>query len=340
VSEDILIFSVIVKIIEEEKKNNSNYFVRCRIPELEDSLREMSVNSSDNDLIRKIRSLKFELEAAVSGLKFSNMEKEEPESTLQAALKQIQSLNTEMEKAVSREKTAHLEKARMESALQTAMEQIQSVDTELKATVSRHETSHEEATMESELQTAMKTEMKAAETRQKTSHVEERQNITKTASSSEDSVNSSTETTIDFSKIQNMDAHLDKALEKVHQLEMLLSERENIITDLKKELAQYQTQKNDNAFKKHSVTNGLESQSLAPGQQAENDLLQKDLVIRNLEKQIDVQRQRARDDGNRDAVIIEKQACKIRMLTSLLQTRNRREKADTRTAWGTSAGNF
>jgi hypothetical protein len=120
-----------------------------------------------------------------------------------------------------------------------------------------------------------------------------------------------------------MDTHFEKALEKVHQLEVLLSERENVITDLKKELAQYQTQQDDNAFNEDSVTIGLESQTLAPVQQAENDLLQKDLVIRNLEKQIDVQKQRARDDGNRYAAIIEKQACRIRMLTSLLQTRNR-----------------
>jgi hypothetical protein len=59
----------------------------------------------------------------------------------------------------------------------------------------------------------------------------------------------------------------------VQHLKILLSEREK--KDLKKGLAKYETQKDDNTFKKDNVTNGLDNQSFVPGEQAENDVLQK-----------------------------------------------------------------
>jgi hypothetical protein len=82
---------------------------------------------------------------------------------------------------------------------------------------------------------------------------------------------------------------------------MLTPEEKDIEIDLRK-LVKHQIQENGIVCHNNRVTNGLEKQSLAIQQRAENTLLPKDLVITSV-----------------DAVMVEKKACRLRMLTNAVQ---------------------
>lgn len=257
------------------------------------------------------------------------MEKARIESRLVAAMDHNQSLKTELGASIARYEASHFEKAKLEPRLQVILQQNQSLRTDLRATSSRHEASHsEEARLQLKLQRALehvrvlKTYLKAVASRQGTSNLEQSQDMNNIASCSSQfprSVsqgNPSSQTTTDFSDIYNMDAQLNKIMERVNHLEMLLSKKENTKIDRKNELVKYKTQENGEDCNGNSFTNGMELQLLPKEEGKESNL-----VIRTLEKQIDVQMQRTIADKNKDAAIIEKQACKIRVLTGLLQAK-------------------
>jgi uncharacterized protein (DUF3084 family) len=281
-------------------------------------LEKAKMESELEAAMKKNQSLKTELGAAVSRQETSQMEKARMESALLTAMEKIEPLKAELKAAVTREETANMEKARMESKLHAAMEQIQSLEIELGAAISRYETAHlEKARMELNLQTAMeqiqflKIELKASTSRQVTLDMGQIHDIIETSGFSEqvgkNMHNGNPSTQTEIPKMNNIEEHLCKEIEKVHKLEMLLSEREKIIIDLKKELANYQIQK--------------------------DYMLQRDSIINYLEKQIDVQRELKANYRNKDAANIEKRGCRIRMLTNLLQSKNRRaaEQSQSRT---------
>lgn len=275
--------------------------------------------------MKKNQSLKTELGAAVSRQETSHMERARMESALQTVMEKIQPLKAELKAAVTRAETANMEKARIESKLHAAMEQIQSLETELAASVSRYETTHlEKAMMELKLQTAMQqiqfltTELKTSASRQVASDMGQSYDRIETSGFSEQvgknsyNGNTSPQTNTEIQNMHNNEGCLHEAMENVHKLETLLSEREKVISDLKQELANYQIQEDDR-------------QTFTQQQQARNYISRKDSITRNMEKQIDVQKELETNYIKKDPGIIEKQACRIKMLTNLLQAKKRRE---------------
>jgi hypothetical protein len=169
----------------------------------------------------------------------------------------------------------------------------------------------------------LKTELKAEVRRQDTPNGAQRQARNKTdtfnGQDRRDSCGGNLETSTVIPKIQGMRAHLNEAVEKVHQGETLTPEVKDIENDLRK----YKIQKNDICHN-NRVTNGLEKESLAI-EQAVNTLLPRDLVVRTEEKRNNIKGQLARDDGNEDSVMVERKECRNRMLTNVKKRQEREE---------------
>jgi hypothetical protein len=115
----------------------------------------------------------------------------------------------------------------------------------------------------------------------------------------------------------------------VHELQNLLLERKKLIHDMEIKLTKQQIRKDGDVCSQDRAIRQLEMQLCAVQQQADNDLLQKDYIIRSLKVQMANEIQRAKHHRKSDAAIIEKQACKIRVLTNIQQSR-RYEKRNSR----------
>lgn len=256
------------------------------------------------------------------------MEKARMESKLLSALEHNQSLKTELGAAVTRYEASHLEKAKLELRLQVVLHQNQSLRNELRAAISRNEASHsEKARLELKLQAALeqvrflKTDLRAFALRQDiSSHLGQSQVRNNTATCSSQVARNISQRNFALQIIKEF----PKIMEQINQLEIVLSEKENTTIDSKKELVKYETQEDVNVCNNNSVTNGFEEQSLEKQEQAQNGLMQRNVVIRTSEKQIDAQMQSKNADRNKDATITEKQACQIRILNGLMQARKHR----------------